>query len=185
MSNNLIQQIFYEKLQEIQSRIPVKLNFPQLEQNQFQAVLDQAVGTVSSLSSVSPSAYDSMITNAARRYQLAPELIKAVMKAESGFNPSALSSAGAQGLMQLMPETAQALGVNNVWDPQENINGGAKYLRQMLDRYDGSLPLALAAYNAGPGNVDAYEGIPPFTETQNYVKRVIQYYSDYVAQKQV
>lgn len=119
---NLIQNIFYEKISEIQSRIPIKLNIPMPNQKNFQEVLN----TYSSEESTPSSAYDSMIMNAARRYQVSANLVKAVMKAESGFNPTALSSAGAQGLMQLMPETAAALGVNNPWDPQENINGGGQ-----------------------------------------------------------
>lgn len=172
---NMVQQIFYEKINDIQSRIPVKLNIPMPEQSSFQEVLK----TVTAEASTDSTSYDSMIMNAARKFRLPADLIKAVMKAESGFNPGALSSAGAQGLMQLMPSTAAALGVNNPWDPQENINGGARYLRQMLDRYDGDLSLALAAYNAGPGNVDGYGGIPPFQETQSYVTRVQRYLQEY------
>lgn len=120
--------------------------------------------------------YSAEITKAAKTYQLPEKLIAAVMKQESNFNASAVSSAGASGLMQLMPTTARYLGVTNSNDPEQNIMGGAKYLRQMLDQFDNNLETALAAYNAGPGNVKKYDGIPPFKETQNYVKKVLNYY---------
>ena len=110
-------------------------------------------------------------------YNVPEKLIAAVMKQESNFNASAVSTAGASGLMQLMPSTARYLGVTDRNDPEQNIMGGAKYLRQMLDQFDNNMETALAAYNAGPGNVAKYDGIPPFTETQNYVKKVLNYFN--------
>ena len=128
--------------------------------------------------------YDHLILRAADLYLVQPELIKAVVLIESGMNPQATSPKGAQGLMQLMPGTADSLGVEDAYDPQENIFGGTRYLRKQIDRF-GDQRLALAAYNAGPANVEKYGGIPPFKETKYYVELVLKYRSHFLAQRPV
>ncbi|MBE3587858.1 MAG: lytic transglycosylase domain-containing protein [Thermoanaerobacteraceae bacterium] len=120
----------------------------------------------------SPPSLEEMFNQVAARFGLEPALLKAVARVESGFNPYALSPAGAQGLMQLMPATAAAMGVRDPWDVRQNLEGGARYLRSLLDRYHGNVTLALAAYNAGPGAVERYGGVPPYRETRQYIQRV-------------
>ena len=119
------------------------------------------------------------VTRAAQQHHLHPALLFAVMKAESSFNPLVVSKAGAVGLMQLVPETALRHGVQNLYDTNENVAGGARHLRYLLDRFHGNTRLALAAYNAGERKVDRYKQIPPYKETRHYVQKVLSYYRDY------
>lgn len=123
--------------------------------------------------------FDDIFAAAAKKYNVPINVLKAIAKAESNFNPLATSPAGAKGIMQLMPGTASAMGVTNVYDPEDNIFGGAKYFSQMLNLFDNDYKLALAAYNAGAGNVKKYKGIPPFAETQKYIPKVLAYAENY------
>jgi len=123
--------------------------------------------------------YDAIIQKAQEKYGIEFSLIKAVIQAESGFNSQAVSKKGAKGLMQIMPENYKALAVSDPFDPSQNIMGGTRYLKQLLKRYENKLPLALAAYNAGPEAVDKYRQIPPYRETRNYVQKVMTLYSKY------
>lgn len=133
----------------------------------FSSQFSEVLGTNTSL--------EAIFEKAAQTYQVDVELLKAMAKAESGFNPNATSKSGAMGIMQLMPSTAKGLGVKDAYDPEQNIMGGAKYIASLLEKYDGNVSYALAAYNAGSGNVDQYGGIPPFEETQNYVAKILGY----------
>lgn len=117
-----------------------------------------------------------MISKISQKYGVDEKLVQAVIKQESGFNPKARSHCGAMGLMQLMPATAKGLGVQDAYNPVQNVEGGVKHLKGLLARYNGNLVLALAAYNAGGGNVDKYGGVPPFKETQNYVRNILANY---------
>jgi len=161
------------------------IDFNNAVMNRAPAVQQPAVERVSTFSETFRNAslssgsadLDALFDLAGLRYNVPPNLLKAVAKVESGFKPDATSKAGAMGIMQLMPGTAQGLGVTDPYDPEQNIMGGAKYLRQMLDRFGGDVQLALAAYNAGAGAVEKYGGIPPYKETQNYVPMVLGYYN--------
>lgn len=166
---------------------------PQLQRTLYENILTKLQNTLAGNHSqgiggsnlkAHPSDFDALFEEVGQRYNLDPALLKAVAQTESGFSANAVSKAGAKGMMQLMDSTAEALGVANVFDPTQNIDGGARYLRAMLDRYNGDVSMALAAYNAGPGAVDKWGGLPPYQETQAYVPRVLnlsQQYHDWVA----
>ena len=128
------------------------------------------------LPAVKPQLSD-VVQSASDRYRLDPDLVNSVIHAESGFNPRAISNKGAQGLMQLMPQTASKLGVSNRLDPQQNVEGGTRYLRELLELYNFDLVKALAAYNAGPHRVEQYGGVPPYRETRAYVSRIVRDYN--------
>jgi soluble lytic murein transglycosylase len=123
--------------------------------------------------------FDHYIAEASKKHGVSFPLVKAIIKAESDFNPRAISRKGALGLMQIMPENLEVLQISDPFDPWENIMGGTRYFKMMLKRFNGKLPLSLAAYNAGPTAVDRYQSIPPFKETENYIEKVMMYYYSY------
>lgn len=163
-----------QRIQEIQERFGFKVDNPN---SSFNEVL-KGVQNSNKTSSI-PKTYYELIQQASEEFQIDANLIRAICLVESNFNPSATSPKGAMGLMQLMPETAKELGIHNPYDPKENIWGGVRYFKSLLQKYDGNLELALAAYNAGPGSVEKYNGIPPYPETQNFVKNVLEYFKEF------
>lgn len=143
----------------------------------FRRVLGDRDATLSGVAS--SALYESLIRTTSGRYNVDADLIRAVIKAESDFNVAARSRKGAIGLMQLMPDTARLHKVSDAYDPEENVEGGVRHLRMLLDRYQGDLELSLAAYNAGSGAVEKHRGIPPYAETREYVRRVLRFYDSY------
>jgi soluble lytic murein transglycosylase-like protein len=139
-------------------------------------------GNPSAPAMVPPAQIDQLVSANSAQWNVDPNLIKAIIANESGFNANATSGVGAQGLMQLMPGTAAGLGVTNSYDPGQNVWGGTRYIKGLLDRFGGNVKLAVAAYNAGPGAVEKYSGVPPYAETQNYVQNVLSSYEKYRAQ---
>ncbi len=160
-TNNLFAQIFQALLQNNAQSLPTVATVP------TQTSTEEANTTSA------PSSIDGMIAASAHKYGVDSNLVKQVISAESGFNPDATSRVGAEGLMQLMPGTATSLGVTNPLNPAQNIDAGTHYLKNLLNQFGGNVQLALAGYNAGPGAVEKYGGIPPYRETQNYVKKIL------------
>ena len=167
------------RISTIENQIQSLASFAQKPDADFQKILESSVQNRKNPTSVSRSEIDNLISKYSDKNGLDEDFVKAVINQESGFNPNATSHCGAMGLMQLMPSTAQGLGVKNAYDAEQNIEGGTKYLKGLMDRFGNYKQLALAAYNAGPNAVKKYGGIPPYAETQNYVKKVLSKYDTY------
>lgn len=175
----LVDQITAQALARAEAAKAAETAASEQTDNSFSSMLDNAVQSYTTdntvTANVCPDELLSIFQEAATTFGVSFELLTSIGRAESNYNSNAVSSAGAVGIMQLMPATAAALGVTNSYDARENIMGGAKYISQLLAKYNGNTSLALAAYNAGSSNVEKYGGIPPFTETQNYVQKVLSY----------
>lgn len=163
-----------KRMSEIQAKLDAANGYPSSFNDALQGAGPINVTPFNPLrGSIGTNPFKSMIQSAANQYGLDPTLFEALVETESNFDPSARSKAGAMGLTQLMPSTAQMLGVKNPFDPAQNLQGGAKYLSNLIQQFGGNVEWALAAYNAGPGAVTKYNGIPPYAETQNYVKKIM------------
>lgn len=165
-----------QRINTIENQFQSLMSYGAKPDTDFQKILDSSIESRKGNSTASRSEINELIEKYADKNGLDSDFVKAVIKQESGFNPNATSHCGAMGLMQLMPSTAQGLGVTNAYDAEQNIQGGTKYLKGLMDRFDNNKSLALAAYNAGPNAVKKYGGIPPYAETQNYVKKVLSNY---------
>jgi soluble lytic murein transglycosylase-like protein len=167
-----------ERINSIEQRFTQK----NVKSNNFSKILDNEINrnfaTPSASKNAPPVEIANLINSSANKYGVDPKLVTAVAKSESGFDPNALSSVGAVGIMQLMPATAESLGVRDIHNPRENIEGGVKYLKELLTTFNGDVAKAVAAYNAGPQAVINYNGVPPYNETQEYVGKVLQQYRD-------
>ena len=168
--------ITLHRINMIENQFQSLMSYGSVPDKDFQKILDSSVKNTQKPNSVSRTEIDNLISKYADRNGLDEDFVKAVINQESGFNPNATSKCGAMGLMQLMPSTAQGLGVTNAYDAEQNIEGGTKYLKGLMDRFGNDKSLALAAYNAGPNAFKKYGGIPPYAETQNYVKNVLSKY---------
>lgn len=171
------------RINMIEHQFQSLVSYAQKPDSDFQKILDAKaenhINPTTTTSTTSRAEINDLISKYAEKNGLDEDFVKAVINQESGFNPKATSRCGAMGLMQLMPSTAQGLGVTNAYDAEQNIEGGTKYLKGLMDRFDNNKSLALAAYNAGPNAVKKYGGIPPYAETQNYVKNVLSKYDTY------
>lgn len=160
------------RIQEIKDRFANITGMIKNSETSFQETLNKAIEE-------KENPFSELINTYSQKYGVDPKLITSIIKAESNFNPNAVSKAGAAGLMQLMPHTAKMLGITNIFEPEENIEGGIRYFKGLLDEFNQNLPLSLAAYNAGPEVVKKTNAIPPIDETKNYVEKVLRYYQEF------